>query len=140
MKLLKIQFWGIILVNVLIAALFLTGVLPQGILSTDPNMVYVLSMACVLLMLTDIYLAWRMLGTAQAKQQVKEQGFNMYRIKCQVRISLMLAATVMTLVSYYLTLQTSIAFCWLICMLALWLVYPSEKEYYKLTQDDETAE
>jgi len=140
MKLLKIQFWGIILVNVVIAALFLTGVLPQGILATDPNMVYVLSMACVLLMLTDIYLAWRMLGTAQAKQQVREQGFNMYRIKCQVRISLMLAATVMTLVSYYLTLQTSIAFCWLICMLALWLVYPSEKEYNKLLQDDETAE
>lgn len=140
MKLLKIQFWGIVLVNVLIAALFLTGVLPQGQLATDPNWCYVLSTACVLLMLTDIYLAWRMLGTAKAKQQVREQGFNMYRIKCQIRISLMLAATVMTLVSYYLTLQTSIAFCWLICMLALWLVYPSEKEYYKIMQDDETAE
>lgn len=140
MKLLKIQFWGIILVNVVIAALFLTGVLPQGFFATDPNMIYVLSMVCVLLMLTDIYLAWRMLGTAQAKQQVREQGFNMYRIKCQIRISLMLAATVMTLVSYYLTLQTSIGFCWLICMLALWLVYPSEKEYNKLLQDDETAE
>ena len=140
MKILKIQFWGIILVNVLILVLFMTGLLPQGYFATDKNMIYVLSVACVFITLGDIYLSWRMLGTAKAKKQVRKQGFNLYSVKCQIRIILMLAATVMTLVSYFLTLETSIGFCWLISMLALWLVYPSMKEYNSIVNGDETAE
>ena len=140
MKILKIQFWGIILVNVLILVLFMTGLLPQGYFATDKHMIYVLSVACVFIPLGDIYLSWRMLGTAKAKKQVREQGFILYSVKCQIRIILMLAATVMTLVSYFLTLETSIGFCWLISMLALWLVYPSMKEYNSIVNGDETAE
>ena len=86
MKILKIQFWGIILVNVLILVLFMTGLLPQGYFATDKNMIYVLSMACVFFTLGDIYLSWRMLGTAKAKKQVREQGFILYSVKCQIRI------------------------------------------------------
>lgn len=140
MKKLKIQFWGIALMAVLILALFMSGLLEQGHWATDNNKIYVLSMLCVCLTLGGIYLSWRLLGAARNRQRVKEQGFECYSAFCQIRIILMLVVTVVNLVSYFLTLSTSIGFCWLISMLALWLVYPSMKEYNSITDGDEAAE
>ena len=139
MKQLVTAYFCIWIVSAVIIALFMEGVLPQGIWATDGQIQYVCSLICVIITLLFIYLGLKMLAMPKIKAAIKEKGFTAYFYYAGLRNFIALVVTVVDLLAYFCTLLSSCGFCWLICILSLFFIKPGQNEFNHLVGKDETA-
>lgn len=141
MRSLFVAYACIWLCSACIIALFMFGLIPQGLWASEEyvDIQYVCSLVSVILTLTFIYLGLKMLVMPKIQTAIKENGFDAYFKYVSIRNFFALVVTVIDIVGYYNTLQSSCGLCWLITMFALFFIIPGKKEFNHLTGKNVTA-
>lgn len=141
MRSLLVAYVCIWLCSACLIALFMFGLIPQGLWASEEygDIQYMCSLVSVILTLTFIYLGLKMLFMPKIQIAIKENGFDAYFKYVSIRNFFALVVTVVDLVGYYCTLQSSCGLCWLITMFALFFIIPGKKELQHLKGKNDTV-
>lgn len=133
MKKLTVCYYSIWLSVALVVAVFMLFLPYQGMLATDPLAQYICSVICVVLTLSGIYLALKMMALKRISEAVFQNGFPAYFRYAIHRMNILHTVLIADFLFYHFTLQSSCGFCWLITLFALCFVKPGKKELEHLT-------
>lgn len=131
-QLLRIQVTSFIALWVfpaILAFLYETGCLPEGIYAGDAQMEYILQSVSILLTVGLIPFALRLFNLNLVKR-IQElplaDALKSYRMWADIRLCLLFVPVLLNLSFYYLTLNTTGLFCTLMALLASLFCVPSE--------------
>ncbi|MEG2156537.1 MAG: hypothetical protein RRY07_01950 [Bacteroidaceae bacterium] len=127
---LRIEYASIWLLPALLAALYETNLFASGVFAGDAQTEYMLNTMGVLLAFLVVFLSLKLFSfkTVAVRLTQKEErlGHNAFVHWSEVRMSLLLAATLINLSVYYLTLTNTGLLCALMLLLASLFCWPKE--------------
>lgn len=141
---LRIEFLFLWILPALLAVLYETGVFESGLYAGDTQKEYLINTLGVLLTFLSVFLALKMFSFrfVQARlthtdDRLREKAFVRWS---EVRLSLLLAATLVNLSSYYITMTNSGVLCTLVLLLASMFCWPMEDNKALEPDANETEE
>lgn len=140
MKSLVTAYFGVWAASFIVHALFMSGVLSQGVFATNPDAQYVCSLISVIITLIFIYLGLKMLAMPKVVATIRKEGFPAYFKYVTIRNSAALIVTLVNILFYNLTLLSSCGLCWLITIFSLFFIKPGQKEFDHITGNTDAAE
>ena len=127
---LRIEFLFLWILPAMLAVLYETGVFDSGIYAGDSEKEYLINTLGVLFTFLSVFLALKMFSfrfvqerLANENESLRKKAFVRWS---EVRLSLLLAATLVNLSSYYITMTNSGVLCTLVLLLASMFCWPME--------------
>lgn len=131
-KTLRIEMAAVLLWAILLIALFETEVLPSGWAVGQAAAEYYMSMTGVMMLLILVPVALKLFSFRFVRRVFSGTDVVMlprrYRFWSEIRLAMLAVTGWINLTFYYLTLDTSCAFCALVALLALCFCWPSAEK------------
>ena len=122
---LKILFFAALLAVVVVVVLFETGLIAEGVCSSDKRMEYFMAVAVELFALVAIPLALRMFKIGSIRRRLFAGIEHALSVWGTVRILLLAVPMCMATVLYYLFMNPSFGYIAVILFISMLFIYPS---------------
>ena len=127
-KRLRADFFGILMLALLLGGLYETGFFIEGEYAGDGQMDFLLNLVGIVLALGMIPMALKLLSFKTVKQRfilVEDKALNSYLFWSEIRLAMLAVSLLLNLSFYYQTLNTSCSGCALITAFAFFFCWPT---------------
>lgn len=138
LKYLRIEYWTVVAILLLLVVLCETEVIPNGMFATNEQAEFVFNVTSILIVLVNVPLALKLfsLNTTRSLHRYTFDGaLRTYHVWSLVRLLILLAAAFFSLLSYYYTLTSTGLLCAAIVVLVMCYCLPSSRKLHDYLED-----